>query len=113
MKDDQAFDEGLQLERTALAWQRTLLSLIVGSLAAGRGLEPFIGELSWFVAAVGAGIGVAAFVVARRRYLTAHRHLTTVDQNSLPAGGSLVAISALLCASAGVAALAFVLQLGA
>jgi len=104
------FDQGLQLERTALSWQRTLLALIVASLAVGRGLELVIGPASWVVAAVGVGVGVILFVVTRRRYLQAHRHLTTVDADSLPHGGWLITGAAIISVVAGLSALAFVIH---
>lgn len=107
---DEVFDSGLQLERTALAWQRTQLSLIVGSLAAGRGLETLLGPTSWLIAALGVGLSVGAFLSTRRRYREAHRHLTEVDERSLPGGAQLVAITATLCFVTGLAALAFVLH---
>ena len=103
------FDAGAQLERTALSWQRTMLSLAVASLASGRGLEPLLGPASWLLAALGVGISIAVFVITRRRYLQAHYHLTTVDAQSLPGSATLVVATAAVALVAGVAALVFVL----
>lgn len=102
------FDAGLQPERTALAWQRTLLALAIASLAIGRGLEPALGPGAWVAAGVGLAITVTLFVVVRRRYLQAHRHLTIVDAASLPTDARLIAACAALGLVAGVAALGFV-----
>ncbi|GIG37364.1 DUF202 domain-containing protein [Cellulomonas pakistanensis] len=44
---------GAQPERTALAWRRTSLSVAVGSLVAGRVLEPWSGPLVWVLVAAG------------------------------------------------------------
>ncbi|MGV8880790.1 MAG: DUF202 domain-containing protein [Rhodoglobus sp.] len=104
--EDRVFDEGLQLERTALAWQRTLLALGVGSLALGRALQPIIGDVSWLAAALGVAVSITGFVLARRRYVAVHRHLTT-DPVSLPGGGVLIAATALVVLGIGLAALAF------
>lgn len=110
MTPESVFDEGLQLERTALSWQRTLLSLAVASLAVGRGLELVIGPTSWVVAAVGLAVTTIMFVVTRRWYLQAHRHLMTVDAASLPHGGRLVTGAAAISVVAGLSALAFVIH---
>lgn len=107
---ERVFDEGLQLERTALAWQRTLLSLAVASLAVGRGLEPIIGPASGVVAAAGLGSTITLFVVTRRNYAQAHRHLTTITADSLPHGGGLIASAAVISVVAGISALAFVIH---
>ncbi len=107
---ESVFDEGLQLERTALSWQRTLLSLAVASLAVGRGLELVIGPTSWVVAGLGLAVTVTMFVVTRRKYLQAHRHLTTVDADSLPHGGRLIMGAAAVSVVAGLSALAFVIH---
>lgn len=107
---ERVLDEGLQLERTALAWQRTLLSLAVASLAVGRGLELVIGSASWAIAAVGLGVTVIMFVVTRRKYLQVHHHLTTVDADSLPHCGPLITGAAAVSVVAGLSALAFVIH---
>ena len=61
------FDPGLQPERTALAWRRTVLSLALGALIALRVLPRVLGP--WSVVAGFAGIALAAliWVLAGRR----------------------------------------------
>lgn len=102
------FDAGMQLERTALAWQRTLLALAVASLAVGRGLATVIGPTSWMIAGAGLAITLTLFVIVRRRYVSAHLHLTRIDAGSLPSGALLIAACAAVGFAAGVAALVFV-----
>ncbi len=107
--ESSVFDTGLQLERTALAWQRTLLALAVASLAVGRGLATVMGPASWVIAGAGLAITVTLFVIVRRRYVAAHLHLTRIDAKSLPNDARLVAVCAAVGVVAGVAALAFVM----
>lgn len=106
---DRVFDEGLQLERTTLSWQRTLLALVVGSLAAARGLQPLLGDASWLIAGLGVAAGIGGSILARRRYVVAHRHLMG-DPLSLPGGAALLAITTLGTLGIGLAALAFAIQ---
>lgn len=106
---ERVFDEGVQLERTALAWQRTLLALVVGSLAAARGLQPLLGDVSWALAGLGVAAGIAGSILTRRRYVAAHRHLMN-DPVSLPGGAVLLATTALGTLGIGLAALAFVVH---
>lgn len=106
---ESVFDRGLQLERTALAWQRTILTLAAGSLIAGRVLLPVFGLTSWAIAGAGLTVSVVLFVLVRQRYTRAHRHLTEVDERSLPGEGGLIVLCAAMCAAGGLAGLAFVL----
>ena len=106
---DRVFDDGLQLERTTLSWQRTLLALVVASLAAARGLQPLLGDASWLIAGLGVAAGLVGSILARRRYVAAHRHLKD-DPVSLPGGAMLLAGAAVGTLGIGLAALAFVIQ---
>lgn len=51
--DGAAPPPGAQPERTTLAWRRTSLSVAVGSLVAGRVLEPWLGPPVWALVAAG------------------------------------------------------------
>lgn len=86
---ERVFDPGLQPERTALAWQRTILALGVAALAASRGLLPLFGASSYVIAGAGLAVIVAILIATDRRYRAVHRHLTTVDSSTLPSGGRL------------------------
>lgn len=90
-------DEGLQPQRTDLAWRRTALALIAGSAAAGKVLEPVLGWGAWVLAVVGVGLAALLAVVAHRRSL---RRV---------AGGRLVTTCAVVALLLGGGALAFVL----
>jgi len=109
MSED-VFDPGLQPERTALAWQRTLLSLTVAFLAASRGLLPVLGVWSYTVAGIGVALSLALAVVTHRRYRRIHVHLTTVHPHSLPHGGALMLVCCCLALLCGALALAFTLH---
>lgn len=103
-------DGGLQLERTSQAWQRTALTLLVASLAAGRGLQDLFGVGAWGVAGVGVIAGVLLLMSAHRRYLAARRHLREVDAGSLPSGARTVLGAASFAALVAVAALLVVVS---
>jgi uncharacterized membrane protein YidH (DUF202 family) len=86
------FDPGLQPERTALAWTRTVLALVVGSAASLRLLPPVFG--AWSI-----GIGVLGLVattvlwIASARRARQVRHALRV-QGPLPSGTLLTALAA-------------------
>lgn len=107
---DHPFDPGLQPERTALAWRRTALALVVGSLLGLRALPTALGTPGLALAFIGVALALGVLVTAHRRYRRVHRILTTgaVDPAALP-GGGLPALVAALTASAGLAALALAL----
>lgn len=60
------FDPGLQPERTALAWRRTVLTIAVGAVVALRILPSSLGS-SAAVWVVGVGAATAAWIWAIRR----------------------------------------------
>lgn len=98
---DRPFDAGLQLERTALAWRRTSLSLVVGSLAGARLLPEVWGPAGLIVGGVGILAAVALYVLAHRRYRMQHGRLWAGQQlvdGTLPA---LMAAAGLAVAAVG------------
>lgn len=95
-----AADPGLQPERTALAWRRTLLALAVAALVSVRVLPPVLG--GWTAATGLAGVLVAGVLWAAaarrsRRSAAAFPH----DRGAMP-GGALLAATALLTAGGAV-----------
>lgn len=74
-RPDQVFDRGLQQERTALAWDRTGLSLLVSSLLYVRIVgSPFI-RLAHVPAWLGATVGASLLFLGARRYTHLHARL--------------------------------------
>jgi putative membrane protein len=102
------FDPGLQPERTALAWRRTALSLAIGSLAAGRLLEPALGGVSWLLAVAGAALGLGLLFAAGRRRALIDRVLRTDRGLAAGPGAGLLAAAAVVGVVVGVAALVVV-----
>lgn len=107
---DRPFDKGLQPERSALAWQRTALSIAVGSLIFGRILSTSLGL--WALLPMVAGLIMAGVlgVKAHRRY--AHHHRTLTLGNGVLADGRLNAALALFMLAGGIFALIMVVFWG-
>lgn len=82
------FDQGLQPERTELAWRRTTLSLALGSLVAMRLLPAILGDPLWFLPGfVGLLIAGGLWWASRNRYArVSHATITHGDRAVLPDG---------------------------
>ncbi|MFT2690646.1 DUF202 domain-containing protein [Clavibacter zhangzhiyongii] len=109
---ERPFDPGLQPERTALAWRRTALALVVGSLLGLRALPALLGPAGLVVAAAGVLAALGVLTTAHLRYRRVHRILTAAADPHRPValpGGALPALVAALTACAGLAALALAL----
>jgi putative membrane protein len=104
---ERPFDPGLQVERTTLAWRRTVLALAAASLAGVKVLLP-VGAVGAF-AVGGGGLAVALIIggVVIRRHRRTHHALTRGDRR-LPDARPL-AMSAALTLTLGLTALLFVL----
>lgn len=109
MTDPPTLDPGLQPERTALAWRRSTLALVVGGALALRLLPPLLGPwslaigLGCLLAAAGLWAGGAARVRRVRAAIAAGAPLP---------GGLLLALLAATIASAAAAALVLSPALG-
>ncbi len=71
-------EPGAANERTALAWQRTALSLVAGSAVLTRLTFPVLGPVSLVSLVVGLPLGAWVLVESRGRY----RHSTGVSPRS-------------------------------
>lgn len=80
------FDPGLQPERTALAWQRTCLTLLVGAITAARLGLPLVGGWALLLGAVGSVTAVGLLVLSRRRYRRAASRLCDPDEQLCTGG---------------------------
>lgn len=73
---EKVFDQGLQPERTFLAWQRTVLALGVSCAVAVRFTAPHFGAVAIVAGIGGMGLALAAYIGARFRYRRTHLALT-------------------------------------
>ena len=106
------FDEGMQPERTALAWRRSALSLLVGSVAGARLLAPQLGVFALVLGVAGCGAGIWTYLAAgvRSRRTTA-RLLSDRHLGEGPHAGVLAATAG-YCALLGASALFLVVDHG-
>ncbi|HEY0698601.1 MAG TPA: DUF202 domain-containing protein [Micromonospora sp.] len=99
-------DEGLQAERTMLAWRRTATAFLVAAAVGARLLVPALGGWAYPAVAVPA---LCAFVVATARHVEPVRRAPAPGSPAVtPRPGWLAALAALSCLS-GLAAAATVL----
>lgn len=109
-RDRRLFDQGLQPERTALAWRRTALALTVAAVVAIRILPELLGTWSIVPAGLGLAGAMAVLVSAHRRHRTVQRTLVSSESDRVPLpGGALPLCTALLVGTGGLAALTAVL----
>lgn len=103
------FDIGLQPERTALAWRRTALALVVAAVVGIRVLPTLLGPWAIIPAGVGIALAVAILVASHYRYQQHHERLTTAatDRIALP-DGKLPALVVSTTCLAGLACIAVV-----
>lgn len=97
-------DPGLQPERTALAWRRTTLSLLLCSVAGTRVLAPALGRWALAVGLVGVAATATLVVLTRGRHDRERR-----DDGRTPPDGLALALTTGLVLCGGVAALGWVL----
>ena len=86
------YDEGLQPERTELAWRRTALSFGVAAVVGFRLLSEALGDPSWALPVLCAiSASGVLWIAARRRYRATNIALLSNSVRDLPAGGLLFA----------------------
>ncbi|MBW3620995.1 MAG: DUF202 domain-containing protein [Actinobacteria bacterium] len=74
-RPDRVFDEGLQQERTALAWDRTALAMLASGLVYARAVGPPYVRVAHLPVAVALGVGAAMLLLGARRYADLHATL--------------------------------------
>jgi hypothetical protein len=98
-------DEGLQPERTELAWRRTVLSVAAVSLASARLLPDLYGNALWVLPGVlGTSLAGVLWLASRRRHV---RQLG--GPGVVPPGAGLLALTGGLVVLLGVGGLVVVL----
>ena len=103
---DRVFDRGLQHERTALAWDRTGLSLlVVGALLLRSGGPPY-GDLVHAPGYFGLSVGAILLWAGGRRY---RRREATLRQGASPVRPGLVVLATVAALMMAVAAIAVIL----
>lgn len=104
------YDVGLQPERTALAWRRTALSLLVTSLGAARVLPPQLGTGAVAIGVAGTLWAVALHLLAGRRTRRASaRLISSGDLAHRQHSAHLLAATAAVTGLLGLGGLALVL----
>lgn len=106
------WDAGLQPERTALAWRRTALSVLVGSAAGARLLAPQLGVFAVVAGVLGCAFGAWMYVSAGARGRHATRTLFEDGHLGRGPGAWPLAATALFGGALGVFALFLVLDHG-
>lgn len=107
------YDEGLQPERTALAWRRTALGLAVGALISVRVLPGALGTWALIPAVAGVVVSLAVAWAAHRRHV---RTLAALlgglgDRPDMP-GALLMFVLVIVGVGGGCAALVVILTQG-
>lgn len=106
------FDPGLQPERTALAWRRTALALLAGSLVASRILAELLGPWAALLGLLGVALAAWLLAALHRRYRQHYESLTGSGGAGRVAGGVLVFATAAFVFAAGAVTIAIVVVLG-
>lgn len=102
------FDPGLQPERTALAWRRTGLALLVGSLVAARVLPETLGPWAALLGLAGVVAAAVLMCAIHLRYRRHHHGLLTHGDTAPVAEGALIAATASFVFVAGLVSIAVV-----
>lgn len=98
MTDQEPWDRALQPERTALAWRRSVLAILIGSAAAMRIFPPVVGLWSLSIGIVGVLVSTALWVASAARLRRIDRSLRA--ERPLPGGLLLAMLAAAVMAAA-------------
>ncbi|WP_258725844.1 DUF202 domain-containing protein [Cellulomonas sp. NS3] len=101
MTSPRLFDPGLQPERTALAWRRTVLAIAVGAAVALRVLPPTLGPWSLTLGIAGLASAAVMWTLAGRR---ARRVSTSLRLGTHPLPDAALLLQLALTTSAGAGA---------
>lgn len=82
-------DPSVGNERTALAWQRTALTLVAGSAVVSRLTFERLGSAAMASFGVAAILGISIFAESRRRY---RRRAPTWERSEFASGRSALAV---------------------
>jgi uncharacterized membrane protein YidH (DUF202 family) len=102
-RPDESFDRGLQHERTALAWERTAIALMIAGLVLSRAAAL---EEQWVVAAVGLLLtvfGGSVLIWAGVHYEDLHGPLRRGDDVVHPLAARLVGLATVGASGLGLA----------
>jgi uncharacterized membrane protein YidH (DUF202 family) len=99
LTDTHLFDPGLQPERTALAWRRTVLALAVGAIVALRLLNPVLGLWSTVIGLTGLVLAATLWVLSTRRARQTTRVLLR-GTGLLPGAGLLLLLTLIVTTAA-------------
>lgn len=86
------YDDGLQPERTFLAWKRTMLLLAVASAVGARLTFETSGWLALVAGLMGLAAASSSYLLANRRYLSLNRSL--FRSNTIETGGMMFVLAA-------------------
>ena len=112
----EAVDAGLQVERTALAWRRTGIAVLVGSIIGLRVLPPQLGWGSVALGVVGAALALLLLWASARRHRRVVEAMPGAGSSALPGGtrsgralpgGALLVVVAVTVLLLGVGALTY------
>lgn len=103
------YDQGLQPERTELAWRRTALAIAIGSLVSMRVLPVMLGFAGWIaLGVVGLVASALLWIAARSRYRAVYRAMHPIEDAAALPDARLIAMTALFSIGIGGVALAAV-----
>lgn len=92
MTTPELFDDGLQPQRTVLAWRRTALAIAIGSVVSMRLLTAVFAHPGWVIPGV-LGVGFAGWL-----WMMSYRRFARASAPS-PGAASLIALAAFVVAA--------------